>query len=236
MGINARTYNGFIEHFDKGTHERVLVEAPVVFYDDFLGRIVNVTDVWGVLDTAGGAEAIVANAANGVYGMALDATNEAQLAGLYWSDQRPLVLNQGLVFEARAALSVLPTTAVIACIGLAGAHNAAVDTVAESIWFRADANGVITVEHDDTATETSKVATGITLTAGLFAIFRIDCTIPTDIKFFINGARVAGSTTFSGAAVPTLALQPVIRIGKEAAGTGLGTIQLDYVRIWQKRA
>jgi hypothetical protein len=41
--------------------------------------------------------------------------------------------------------------------------NAAVNTVAESIWFRADGNGQITVEHDDTSNETSKVATGVTV-------------------------------------------------------------------------
>jgi hypothetical protein len=146
------------------------------------------------------------------------------------------VLNQALGFEARIKLSVLPTGSVVAVIGLCGDHNAAVNTVAESIWFRADGSGALTVETDDTVNETSLVATGITLTTGVWAILRIDCTDISDVKFYINGERVAASTTFNMSQVATLALQPVARIGKQGAATTVGTLLVDYIRVWQKRS
>jgi hypothetical protein len=229
---------GILRYYDSTTYETLRVIAPVYFHDDFVGRAQDVTNAWGTRDTASATEALVADAPNGVYRLALDATSEAQLAGLDWGDQRTLVLNQGLGFEARVKLSTLPTTGSIVCIGLCGDHNAAVDTVAESIWFRLDGStgGLITVECDDGTTETSKVTTGVTVLNTDWVILRIDCSDPTSIKFYINGAQVAATTTFSANAVPTLALQPVLRVGKESAGTNLGALDVDSVRVWQKRA
>lgn len=234
MTTRSRFVSGILTYFDRTTQETVAPLAPVVFYDDFLGNALNTT-AWGALDTAAATEAVVADAANGVVGLALDATSEAQLGGISWADQRTLVLNQGLIFEARFRLSVLPTGAVIAIVGLQGDHNAAADTVAESVWFRADGNGVITVENDDTSNETSKVATGTTLTTADWIIAKIDCTDISDVKFFINGNRVATSTTFNMSTVAGLALQPVARISKGIA-TSVGTLQVDYIRAWMKRA
>lgn len=235
MATRGYWFDQILTFFENSTHERVLPLAPVVFYDDFLGNAID-TNSWGVRDTAGGTEAIVADAPNGAIALALDATNEVQLAGIDWADNRPLVLNQGLVLEARFRLSVLPTGAVVAAIGLCGDHNGAVDDVAESIWFRADGSGAITIEHDDSSHETSKVATGKTLAAGDWIIGRIDCSNISDVKFFIDGERVAAETTFDMSEVPALALQPVARIGKEGAATSVGTLQVDYVRAWQKRS
>lgn len=235
MATRGAWFNQRLTYFDNATQERVLPLAPVTFYDDFLGNAI-ASDAWGTRDTGAATEAVVADAPNGVVGLALDNTNEAQLAALDWADQRTLVLNQGLIFEARFRLSVLPTGSVVACIGLCGDHNAAVDTVAESIWFRADGNGAITVETDDTSHETSKVATGTTLTTSDWIIGRIDCSDISDVKFFINGDRVAASTTFNMSQVAALKLQPVARIGKEAGATTVGTLQVDYVRAWQNRS
>ena len=235
MATRGSWINQILTYFDNATQERVLPVAPVVFYDDFLGNAL-VTTAWGTRDAGAATEAVVADAANGAVGLALDATNEIQLAGIDWADQRTLVLNQGLVFEARFRLSVLPTGSVVAVVGLCGDHNAAVNTVAESIWFRADGNGVITVENDDTVHETSQVATGKTLTTADWIIARIDCSDIADVKFFINGDRVATGTTFNMSQVPALALQPVARIGKEGAASSVGTLQVDYVRAWQKRS
>ena len=235
MATRGSWFNQILTYFENSTQERVLPIAPVVFYDDFLGNAIN-TAAWGTRDTGGATEAVVADAPNGAVGLALDATNEIQLAGIDWPDNRTLVLNQGLIFEARFRLSVLPTGSVVAVVGLCGDHNAAVDTVAESVWFRADGNGVITVENDDTVHETSQVTTGKTLTTADWIIVRIDCSDIVDVKFFINGDRVATGTTFNMSQVAALALQPVARIGKQGAATSVGTLQVDYIRAWQKRS
>lgn len=238
MSTRARYRNGVLGFFDGTTYENVLPAAPVVFQDDFLGQAIDTTRNWTALDTSAAGlttPVLVANSPSGIVSLPLDNTNEAQLSGLYQNDVRNFVLNQGLVFEARVKLSVLPTGAVIVCIGLMGNHNAAADSVFESIWFRLDGSGVVTVETDDTVTETSKVATGVTLLATDWALLTIDCNDPTSIKFYINGVQVAASTTFDMSTVPTLALQPIFRIGKGAAVT-VGTLQVDSLRVWQKRA
>lgn len=235
MTIRSRYRGGNIAFYDNASQETVLNIAPIVFHDDFLGNVLS-SSAWGTRDTGAATEAVVAGAGNGIVALALDATSEVQVAAIDWADQRTLVLNQKLVFEARFRLSVLPTGSVVACVGLCGNYNAAVNTVAESIWFRADGNGVITVEADDTVNETSKIATGITLTTADWIVARIDCTDPTDVRFYINGNAVALGTTFNMNTVPTLALQPVARIGKEGAATTVGTLQVDYVRVAQNRS
>jgi hypothetical protein len=235
MTIRSRYRNGNIAFYDNAFQETVLNVSPIAFHDDFLGNALS-TSVWGTRDAGDATEAVLANAPNGVAALTLAATSEVEVAAIDWADQRTLVLNQKLIFEARFRLSVLPTGSVVACVGLCGNYNAAVNTVAESIWFRADGNGVITVETDDTTNETSKVATGITLTTADWIVARIDCTDPTDVRFYINGNAVALTTTFNMNTVPTLVLQPVARIGKEASATTVGTLQVDYVRASQNRS
>jgi hypothetical protein len=234
MSTGARYENGLLRYFEKSTQETVHVMAPLWWKDDFNNQALDSTINWTALDTGDATEALVEDAPNGVVALALAATSEAELAGLSWNDKRQLVLNQGLNIEYRYRYSVLPTGSVIVAIGLAGDHNATFDTVAESIVFRSDGNGVITVETDDTSNETTKVATGVTVLTTDWIVARIDCTVITDIKFYINGNRVAGSTTFDMSTVPTLALQPYMRISKGVATT-VGTVQIDSVKIWQNR-
>ncbi len=237
MSTKAKFNAGALHYYDSASHERSLIALPVHFREDFLGKAIDTTNVWTALDTSAAGlttPVLIANGPNGLVSLPLDNTSEAQLSGLYWGDVRTLVLNRGLIFEARFALHTLPTGSVIVCIGLMGNHNAAADTVAESIWFRFDGNGVMTVETDDTANETSKVATGVTVIADQYVVVRIDCSDIADIKFFVDGNRVAGTTTFDMSTVAGLVLQPIARISKGAATT-VGEIYLDCVKVWQRR-
>ncbi len=236
MGSTRAKYeNGMNRWYDSSTFETLLVAAPVWKKEDFVNPALDTTNLFTVRDTGGATEGMLADGGNGILELALASTSEAELAGVDYADQRPLILNQGLNFEARFRYSVLPTTSVIACIGLCGDHNATADTVAESIWFRSDASGAVTVESDDTVNEQTKVATGTTLTVSDWIVARIDCTTITAVKFYINGAQVAGGTTFNMSTVAGLKLQPVARINK-ASGTGVGTIEVDYIATWQKRS
>src|SRR4051812_35200554 len=84
------------------------VIAPVTFVDDFLGKTFDTTNIWTALDVsaAGNTTPVVAaDAPNGVLSLPLDSTNEVQLAGITWGDQRTVTLNQYLGFEARVKLS-----------------------------------------------------------------------------------------------------------------------------------
>lgn len=242
MGTKARYRNTHLEFYDSVTQERTAPFAPCVFEDDFFGAATILSDLttspWTAIDVSVSGNTtplVAADAANGIARLPLDSTSEAQRSGLYFGDQRPFVLNQGLVIEMRVALQTLPTLLSEAVWGLAGDDNAVADSVAESIWFKADGNGVIVVEQDDGTNTNDDIATGTTLTAGTFAIFRIDCTTIADVLFFINGANVAAGTTFDMSAVAGLALQPYASINK-ASGAGLGVLDVDLVRVWQARS
>ncbi len=244
MSTKSKYVGGNLTFFESATFETVRCMAPVMFYDDFLGTDLNKDEsgangVWTHIDVSSSGDStplIAADVANGVARLPLDGgQSEAQESGLTWGNQRPFVLNQGLIFEARVALKVLPTDVAEAVWGLAGDKNAVADTVAEGIWFKADGSGAIVAEADDTSNETDDESTGITLVAEEFAIFRIDCRVITDIRFFIDGNSVATDNTFDTSQVAALALQPYFHIAK-ASGSGVGTLDIDYVRVWQNRS
>ncbi len=227
--------DGALFYLESTTLETVFAQLALFLKDDFVGKALDVTNTWNLRDTGAATETLKAGAPNGVVELALTAAVEVQLAGLDWNDQRPLVLNRCLGFEARYRFTTLPAGASTFVIGLCGNHNAAIDTVAESIWFRHDASGVITVEHDDTVHETSKVATGVAVALNEWVIVRIDCTEPTDVRFYVNGNPVATDTKFDMAQVAALALQPCARMDKAAAAPNVGVAELDYIAVWQKR-
>ena len=238
MSTKSAFVNGILTYFDSVTHERVNPLAPCVFYEDFLGKDTIPPDRFTYIDvsTAGNTTPLIAaDVANGVLRLPLDVTSEAQESGMTWNDQRPLVLNQGLIIEMGVSLQTLPTLLGIGVWGLAGNKNAVADTVAESIWFRVDGSGAVTVESDDTVNEKAVITTGVTFTAGQKKLFRIDCTSIANVKFFIDGVGVATSTTFNMSTVPTLALQPYVHLAK-ASGAGLGVLDVDFIRVWQHRS
>ncbi len=238
MSTRSKWLNNILTFYDDVTLERVKPMVPVLFEDDFLGSGIRDADIWTIIDVSSVGDStplIAADVGNGVLRCPLVSQSEAEESGITWGDERTLTLNRGLVFEARVALAVLPTLVSEAVWGLAGDKNAAADSVAEAVWFKADGNGVIVVENDDTSNTNDDIATGTTLTAGLFAIFRIDCSTITDVKFYINGNRVAVGTTFDMSQVAALALQPYFHIAK-ASGAGLGQLDVDYVRVWQARS
>ena len=231
---------------ERSTHESMIPFAPVVFADDFLGADTVIPAagspesgmkwVTKLVQTAGTPTAAVkADTVNGVVECALDSTSEKQGAEVYMNDELQFSIAQGLVFEARFALSVLPTLAAEFVIGLVSAWADGLDGTTYNVIVTCDGGGLITCEKDDNATDES-ASSGVTLTASEYAIVRIDCSTAADIKFYVNGARVAGSTTFDWAAsAANSKVQPIFGLYK-ASGAGVGTCLVDYVKIWQNRS
>lgn len=245
MSTRSKFKNGILSFFDGTTHENVAPLAPVVFYDDFIGADTIIPaggseesgSKWSKKIVGAGPPTVagVADAANGVAQCALTSASQKQDAGLYMGDQRQFSVTQGLVFETRVKLSVLPTLVAEAVIGLVGDWTDGLDAITYSAFFTADGDGAIVCEADDNATDSS-VAAGVTATNAQWKIYRIDFSDVTNVKFYIDGNRVGGGTTIPYAATGANAiLQPYIGLHK-ASGTGLGTIQCDYVRIWQNRS
>jgi len=240
--------------YDADTYETLYTSYPVVFVEDFLGAagggpfdgttVWNVVDVDGSSPAVGATEAIVADSSNGQFLLHLTAADEAQDAVLYMGDNKTFDVGNGLIFEARINMAVAPgggdvspPEPVCAVAGMAGDHNLAKDSSTEHAWFRWDASMVCKTETDDTTNNNDDKATGITCVAGTYNIFRIDFTTITDVKFFIDGTQVSTGTTFdmSNLTAGEQQMQPYFSLDK-ASGTGLGDMNIDYVKIFSNRS
>ena len=226
--------------YDGSTFETLMTGFPVQYIEDFLGVAgggpFDGTTKWNVVDVGTATEAIVADSSNGQFLLHLAADNEAEDAVLYHGDNKTFDVGNGLIFEARVNMAVAPGVGVCAVFGMCGDHNLDKDTVTEAAWFRFDASLVCKVETDDTTNNNDDIATGHTAVAGTYDIYRIDFTDLTDVKFYINGTRVASGTTFdmSNLTAGEQQMQPYFSLDK-TSGTGLGDINIDYVKIFSNR-
>jgi len=246
MGKTLAKYNfknsGFPMVYEKSTFESLVGMFPVVFYDDFIGADVVIPASGSVESGCKWSKKIVssnstvAKTGDGVNGMvlaSLTSDSEKQDAALHMNDELMFSIAQGAIFETRLSLTTLPTLNGVASFGLWGAW--ADGGSAYRVGFEVPAGGVVTCESDDNATDTA-AASSTTLVAGVYHIFRIDCTTQTDIKFYIDGARVCSSTTFANAAsAANSKCQPHLGLYK-ASGAGLGVMSIDYVRVFQNRS
>ena len=249
MGLSKVTWEGMRARvFDTEEHETTHPFNPILFEDDFLGAYTVIPAAtaeesgcdWSkLLNITLGTPtvAIVGDAANGVCQVDLEATNEVMGIVLYMSDDRRFIITQGMVFETRIKVSVLPTGIAEAVWGLAGDNVAIMDNIVYSVWFSADGSGEIFCEKDDNGTDQG-VTSGVTVTNTQWKVYRIDFRDVTDIKFFINGVRVASGTTFPYVATGANAtLQPFFGLYKGGAGSAdTGALQIDYIRIWGNRS
>ena len=227
--------------YDGSTFETLHTSYPVVFVEDFLGDAgggpFDGTALWNVVDVGAATEALVANSSNGEFALTFTGASEAQDAVLYHGDNKTFDVGNGLIFETRVNFAAAPGTGVCAVFGMAGSHNLDKDSVTEAAWFRLDASLALKVESDDTTNNNDDVATGTTLVLNTYNIFRIDFTSLSDVKFFVDGARVASTTTFdmSNLTAAEQQMQPYFSLDR-ASGTGLGTMEIDYVKIFSDRA
>lgn len=231
----GRTRGGQGYIFDGTTFETCVSYAPRQQFEDFEGAAID-ANKWLYTDAGAATEAL-----NGVSGAVLtfDATNENQEAGLV--NQGNVLawdISKGMVIEFRAALTVLPTLVAEAHLGVLGESQvddkqiAAADDYAEHACFVFVGNGACLIYTDDGTNDNNAVATGITVLAGAYHVYRIDFTDDANIKFYIDGNPVAGATTFAMDDIASPLVQPYVNMTKHD-GAGLGTLTLDYIKIWQ---
>ena len=247
MGIDCKWNwhnTGHQVWYDDQTFETLENTYPLQYHDDFLGaaggQVFDGTYAWNVLDVSvGGAPtvAVVADSGGGQFLLALDAFNENQDVVLYQPASKTFDVGNGLIFEARINMAVVPGTGVRAVAGMSGPHNLDKDSIANSAWFSWDASQVCYAETNDTTNDNDDVATGVTTVAGTYNIFRIDFTTLANVKFFIDGVRVATGTTFdmSNLTAGEQQMQPYFSIDKTGS-VELGSMNIDYVKILSNRA
>jgi len=243
---------GFPVVYDKATTESLVPMFPVVFYDDFLGGdvlfpatgTVEAGSPWSTLILGNGVVAKVADGINGIASLSVVTAAAASIAALDWNNQESLSLEQGLIFEARVRISILPTMGVAGTTemvwGLAGTHNAVLDNIDCNAWFRLqhDANTILVWETDnDVAGGDDDVNdTGIVIATGDYHIYRIDATNIAAVKFYVDGVLVGTGNMF-GILATVGDVQPYFNVSKtDANNTGVGTMLVDYVRVFQDRS
>jgi len=121
--------------------------------------------------------------------------------------------------------------------GVGSARNDTSDSVTANAWFKmvgASSTTAVYAESDDGTTDKDDIATGATLGTS-FKRFVIDFAGgKRDVKFYIDGARVAASTTFDMSGY-TAGLQPIVQLQK-AANTNVDSVIVDYVKVTARRS
>ena len=139
----------------------------------------------------------MANQPNGVIQFGHDATNEKQEAGIYLGDALNFNLDKGVIFEARTTVHTTGTLQSEYYFGFANAYVEGPIAEADAgptvhAFFNYDAALTPTIHTDDTSRQTiTLLRPASQASTETYAVFRIDASVLTSVKFYINGARVA---------------------------------------------
>lgn len=174
----------------------------------------------------------VADGSGGIIECALTSASQAQDASVHFDDNRHIDLDRSPIVQFYARLTALPTGLGFAGLGMIGDHAATFAGTTYNVGFLVGASGAIQCAIDDNATPTSATASP-TIAVDTWYAFRIEALSKSEIRFFVNGDLVAGTTTFNYAATAgaNSTLQPYFGMHK-ASGTGVGTLVVDSVDIW----
>lgn len=183
---------------------------------------------WTIKDTSSAGAPTYLNVTGRGAKLTLAATSEAEVVTLFQNDVLPydLRLLQHLWFLAKVEGIDAVTTLTM---GVASAQNDAADSVATNAWFRMEGSAslsALVVESDDGAVDKNDIATGATL-AATYKKCLLDFTNGIqDVRFFIDGARVAAGTVFDMSNVAAgQCVQPFVQLQK-ASGTGVPSVTI----------
>lgn len=186
---------------------------------------------WTIADTssAGTPTYLCVTEDGGAAKLTLSNTSEAQIVTLHFNDVLPYDLAniQHVWYVAKFAAQADAVTTLT--MGLGSARNDIDDSVATNCWFRVEGSvstSAVVLETDDGVTDNDDKASGASLLL-VYKKFLIDFSLGlSDIRFFIDGARVGAGTTFSMAGVTAgQNVQPLVQLQK-ASGTGVPSLQI----------
>lgn len=170
----------------------------------------------------------------GAAGLSLTATNEAQCVDLLTVDRVAVGANPIVeaIFRVGANGS---TSAVDFNIGLAnGTSTTDADAVTNHVFFHIDGGALdISAQSKDGTTTVTATDTTIDATAGSAVSDTVECWIDardtSNVKLYINGARVLSGTTFTLAAA-TGPLGLLAHVEKTSGTATAGPIYIDALR------
>lgn len=185
---------------------------------------------WTIADTSAAGTPTYLNITEdgGAAKLTCVSTSENEILTLYQNDV--------LIYDVRQIKSVwwIAKVAGIDAVtaltmGVGSARNDTEDSVATNAWFKMDgtaSTSLVVCETDDNVTDNDDKATGVSLSS-TYKKFLIDFTAGIqDVRFYIDGSRVAQATTFDMSGLTAgLNVQPIVQIAK-ASGTGVPSVTL----------
>lgn len=170
---------------------------------------------WAVDTQNGGTADHVANAAAGIFQLALTATSEAQASQITWGDHLSIDTDKSPIVEYLVTVDGANdlTSVEKIVIGLSQIHANAEDSLdgmTHSVWFmlKGAADLKIYQEADDGVTDTNDIDTGIVIVDDTPTLLRIDMTNLAAVKMFVDGVQT--STTLDMTASFGETLQPIM--------------------------
>jgi hypothetical protein len=211
----------------------------VCYQDDFLGAGTFGTsasegDDWLITDTSSaGTPTYVRSGTQGEAVLTMDSTSEVQNVSLDHGDTLNFDIDDLQYVEMRVKTVATLDSATTLTFGLRSARNDDPDATAANAQFKLAGSNAVVVETDDGTNDNDDTSTGKSLVA-TYQRFVIDFSGGTsDVKFYVNGDRVAGTTTFDMSNY-TAGLQPFVQIQK-TADTNTDSVNVDYVEIKSRR-
>jgi len=193
---------------------------------------------WTIADTSSSGSPTYAGTSEdgGSVKLTLASTSEEEILTLYQNDVVNYDLDDisNIWWVAKVASIDAVTTLVM---GVGSAQNDTEDSVATNAWFRMEGSAstsALVVETDDGTNDNNDTATGKTL-AAVYKRLLIDFSQGlSDVRFFVDGERVASGTTFDMSDVSSgTNVQPYVQLHK-ASGTGTASVQLAQFGITYK--
>lgn len=166
--------------------------------------------------------------------LTLASTTEVENVCLHFGDALDFDIDSIIEAEFRVKTVAALDSATTLTFGLWSARNDTVDSVAANAHFKLEGSNSVVVETDDGTTDNDDVSTGKSLVA-TYKRFVISFAAGTsDVRFYIDGERVAASTTFDMSGY-TAGLQPAVQIQK-TSDSNTDSVTVDYIKIRSRRA
>lgn len=219
------------------------MEYPLQDYvcggDDFIGGATIAATVgegmWKITDTSSsGTPTYTKDAAahGGAVTLAFDNTSEIQNVCLDFGDKLQLDVDQLIDVEFRIKTVAALDSATTLVFGLQTGRNDDTDSTTNNAQFKLVGSNAVVCETDDGTTDNDDKATGKTLVDSYKRFVISFAAGKSDVRFFIDGDRVASATTFDMSAA-TGQLQPFVQIQK-TADTNTDSVTIDYIG-WKAR-
>ena len=212
-----------------------------VFYDDFNGAVAALptsadpATAWLIDDTSSSGAPTYTKGTS-VATLTLAATSEVENVCLHFNDALDFDIDLIQSIEMRVRLTGTLTSGTTVLWGVGSARADDSDTVAANAWFKmvgANSTTLVYLESDDGTRDVDDISSGTTL-GTTFKRFVIDFTGgKSDVKFYIDGARVGANQTFNMSGYSS-GLQPLVQLQK-AANTNVDAVVVDYIKVTCKR-